>query len=72
MARGRDEEGLQMRQHAAGGRVCPKCGGGDYLFRGRTTVAPQPCQEGGAVVETKYACKGCGHEWRNRTEAKAA
>jgi transposase-like protein len=43
-------------------RTCPACGSGDYEFRSRKKVA----EEGKEVVETKYRCKGCGHEWKVR------
>jgi hypothetical protein len=44
------------------GHTCPKCGSTDYLFRGRKKVAAEPGKP--PVTETKYRCKGCGHEWR--------
>jgi DNA-directed RNA polymerase subunit M/transcription elongation factor TFIIS len=49
-----------------GGRACPECGSGDFQFRSRKKVT----KEGkGEAVETKYRCKACGHEWRERTAA---
>jgi DNA-directed RNA polymerase subunit M/transcription elongation factor TFIIS len=43
-------------------RRCPRCGSGEYLFRSRKKVVTE---DGKAeVVETKYRCKPCGHEWR--------
>jgi DNA-directed RNA polymerase subunit M/transcription elongation factor TFIIS len=45
------------------GRTCPKCGSTDYLFRGRKKVTEPGKPE---AVETKYRCKGCGHEWKVR------
>lgn len=46
-------------------KACPACGG-DYAFRGRKIVA-EP--EGPELVETKYRCKACEHEWRVRVPA---
>jgi DNA-directed RNA polymerase subunit M/transcription elongation factor TFIIS len=48
-------------------RACPKCGSGNYAFRFRKKIAPEPGQEGAEETETKYKCKGCGHEWKVRT-----
>lgn len=50
-------------------RRCPECGSREYLFRGRKKIV-----EGGqpAALETKYRCKGCGHEWRERAAVKEA
>jgi DNA-directed RNA polymerase subunit M/transcription elongation factor TFIIS len=45
-------------------RTCPKCGSGDYHFRGRKKIEPTEDQE--AAVETKYRCQACGHEWKVR------
>ena len=45
-------------------RTCPKCGSGDYLFRGRKKVEPTEDEE--AAVDTKYRCQSCGHEWKVR------
>jgi DNA-directed RNA polymerase subunit M/transcription elongation factor TFIIS len=46
-------------------KACPKCGSGEYTFRGRKKIEPTEDQE--AAVETKYRCKACGHEWEVRT-----
>ncbi len=53
-------------------RTCPKCGSPDYTFRSRKTVAPDPARGEAGAVETKYRCKGCGHEWKARTPLKDA
>lgn len=45
-------------------RSCPKCGGGNYAFRSRKQIEATPEQE--AMLETKYRCKDCGHEWKER------
>jgi hypothetical protein len=50
-------------------KACPECGSGDYQFRSRKKVAPEPGQQGKEAVETKYRCKACGHEWKVRVAA---
>jgi len=52
-------------------RCCPKCGSKDYVFRGRKKIAADPVNETPATVETKFHCRGCGNEWRERTVAGA-
>jgi hypothetical protein len=47
-------------------RGCPECGSGDYGFRGRKHIKPDPAKGTEAAVETKYSCKGCGHTWKVR------
>jgi DNA-directed RNA polymerase subunit M/transcription elongation factor TFIIS len=54
----------RMNQPKAASRTCPACGSDDYEFRSRKKVAHEAGQ--GEVVETKYRCKACGHEWRVR------
>jgi DNA-directed RNA polymerase subunit M/transcription elongation factor TFIIS len=44
------------------GRTCPKCGSGDYLFRSRKNIEAAE----GPIVETKYRCRPCSHEWKER------
>ncbi len=51
-----------MSSSPAPARTCPKCGSGDYAFRGRKTVADGQ----GEATETKYRCKACGQEWKVR------
>jgi hypothetical protein len=46
-------------------KACPACGG-DYAFRGRRVVTGPDAAE---LVETKYRCKACEHEWRVRVPA---
>jgi DNA-directed RNA polymerase subunit M/transcription elongation factor TFIIS len=48
---------------------CPKCGSGEYTFRGRKKIAPEPGQCEVEAVETKYRCKECAHEWKVKTPA---
>jgi len=38
-------------------RNCPNCGSGEYTFRGRKKIAPEPGQAEVEAVETKYCCK---------------
>lgn len=45
-------------------RSCPKCGSGDYLFRGRKNIAATTEQP--AAIETRYLCRHCGHAWKER------
>jgi DNA-directed RNA polymerase subunit M/transcription elongation factor TFIIS len=53
-----------MEQQQSAARTCPKCGSGEYTFRGRKKIKAVDGQE--AAVETKYRCKACGHEWKVR------
>jgi DNA-directed RNA polymerase subunit M/transcription elongation factor TFIIS len=48
-------------------KTCPKCGSGDYQFRSRRKIAAADGQ--GEQTETKYRCKGCGHEWKVKAGA---
>jgi DNA-directed RNA polymerase subunit M/transcription elongation factor TFIIS len=45
-------------------KTCPKCGSGEYTFRGRKKVEAENGEP--EAVETKYRCKACGHEWKVR------
>jgi DNA-directed RNA polymerase subunit M/transcription elongation factor TFIIS len=47
-------------------RTCPECGSGEYAFRSRKTIPAAPEKNEPEAVETKYRCKACGHEWRER------
>jgi DNA-directed RNA polymerase subunit M/transcription elongation factor TFIIS len=55
-----------MEPNQTAGRACPECGSPDYAFRGRKKVAAEPEKGKSEAVETKYRCKGCGHEWKVR------
>jgi hypothetical protein len=48
-------------------RCCPMCGHAGYVFRARRTVDGEPGE--GKFVETKYRCRSCSHEWRERIPA---
>ncbi len=45
-------------------RCCSECGSRDYVFRGRKKIPADA--ELRAAVETKYACKVCGHVWKEQ------
>ena len=49
-------------------KTCPKCGSEDYTFRSRKKIEATEGQE--AAVETKYRCRGCGHEWKVRVATR--
>jgi hypothetical protein len=49
-----------MDGQTTGKRSCPACGGGNYTFRGRKQIDG----EQGPMLETKYACRACGHAWK--------
>jgi len=46
-------------------RCCPKCQSTSHLFRARKTVE----EADGKYVETKYRCRACTHQWRDRVAA---
>jgi DNA-directed RNA polymerase subunit M/transcription elongation factor TFIIS len=50
-------------------RCCPECGSKDYVFRGRKKIAADGDKP--PAVETKYACRGCGHAWKEQVPVKA-
>jgi transposase-like protein len=49
-------------------RACPQCGSSAYQFRSRKKVIEEGSPE---AVETKYRCKDCTHEWRERKPSEA-
>jgi hypothetical protein len=53
-----------MNQNVTPRKTCPACGSGDYAFRSRKKITPEPGQEGPEHIETKYRCKACEHEWK--------
>jgi rubredoxin len=53
-----------MAEEEQPARACPECRSGDYAFRGRRQIEATAGQV--AMLETKYRCKGCGHEWKER------
>ncbi len=50
-------------------RRCPECGSKGYMFRGRKKVAAEGQKP--PAVETKYACRACGHAWKEQVSLKA-
>ncbi len=53
-----------MDEPAKPNRACRACGSGDYTFRSRKQIEPTAEQE--AMLETKYRCKACGDEWKEK------
>ena len=47
-------------------RVCPECGSKEYFFRARRNIAANAEKGVQAAVETKYQCRTCEHEWKER------
>lgn len=45
-------------------QCCPECGSREYLFRGRKKIEAKEGQL--AAVETKYKCRACEQEWKER------
>jgi DNA-directed RNA polymerase subunit M/transcription elongation factor TFIIS len=43
-------------------RTCPECKSDDYVFRGRRRLT----EEKKTVMVTKYKCRVCGHEWKEK------
>ncbi len=54
-----------MQAETKPARTCPACGSDRYQFRFRKKLPPEDGQSG-EVVETKYKCKACDHEWKVR------
>jgi DNA-directed RNA polymerase subunit RPC12/RpoP len=49
-------------------RTCPACGSGEYEFRGRRKVEPEPGEK--PAVETTYRCGACGKKWKVRVQGQ--
>ena len=45
-------------------RACTKCGSGNYTFRNRRQI--EATAERPAELETKFRCKDCEGEWKER------
>jgi hypothetical protein len=50
-------------------RCCPECSSRQYAFRGRKKIAAEVDQP--PAIETKYACRECGHTWKERVAVNA-
>ena len=59
-----------MDQFVNPARCCPECGSREYVFRGRKRLPAEAEQP--AAVETKYRCRACGKEWKERVPVKEA
>jgi DNA-directed RNA polymerase subunit M/transcription elongation factor TFIIS len=46
-------------------RACPDCGGQNYTFRSRKQI--EATADKGPELETKFRCRDCEHEWKERT-----
>jgi DNA-directed RNA polymerase subunit M/transcription elongation factor TFIIS len=64
------EETLRMDQFINPARCCPKCTSKEYVFRGRKKLPANADLP--AAFETKYACKTCGHTWKEKVPRKEA
>jgi transposase-like protein len=51
------------------GKVCPRCGSPDYLFRSRKKLLADADGVEPGGWETKYRCKACAKEWKVKTPA---
>ena len=52
-------------------RCCPTCEARSYAFRSRRTIEAKPEEGGGKFVETKYRCRSCEGEWKERIPVPA-
>jgi transposase-like protein len=57
-----------MEQQNPPGRSCSVCGSRDYAFRSRKQIEATAEQE--AMLETKYRCKDCQKEWKEKMEGR--
>ena len=55
-----------MEQKAMNKRQCPECASSSYEFRSRKQIPADPGTQMAGSTETKYRCKECHHEWRER------
>ena len=55
-------------QKPTASRACPSCKSGNYQFRHRKNIAAEDDQP--EAVETKYRCKDCQKEWKERVPVK--
>jgi hypothetical protein len=64
------EKARLMEQLTDPARCCPTCEGREDVFRGRKQIPAEPEQP--ADVETRCACKACGHAWKEEVPVKEA
>src|SRR5262249_35729014 len=58
--RNHGQRGTRMEQL----KTCPKCGSGEYTFRGRKKIEAEAEKGEPEAWLTRYRCKSCGHEWK--------
>jgi transposase-like protein len=51
-------------------RKCPACSSNDYAFRSRKKLVSKEAQS--EAIETKFRCKACQHEWKERSPGDSA
>jgi DNA-directed RNA polymerase subunit M/transcription elongation factor TFIIS len=51
-------------------RMCPECGSDNYAFRGRKKILADEKSNQIEAMETKFRCKACEHEWREKEVAQ--
>jgi hypothetical protein len=55
-----------MEQQTPPGLKCPACGSKDYRFRSRRQIEADPTAGEGPHLETKYPCRICEKEWKEK------
>jgi hypothetical protein len=55
-----------MEQQKPPGRTWSACRSGDSAFRSRRQIEADPEKGGPAQLETKYRCKACNEEWKEK------
>lgn len=55
-----------MERQNPPGRTCPACGSREYAFRSRKKIEANPEKGEPEQTETKYRCKLCGKEWKEK------
>jgi DNA-directed RNA polymerase subunit M/transcription elongation factor TFIIS len=61
-----DTEERTMEPKTIANRTCPTCGSNAYQFRSQKKIAGEPAKGEPEAVATKYRCKKCGKDWRER------
>lgn len=65
-----EEEARLTDQLVNPARCCPECGSREYVFRGRKKFPAEAEQP--TTVETKFRCRACGKERKERVPVKEA